>query len=117
MNILQLLTAVEEHSFSGYPLTIKVDEKYDPSKEFDLVGSDLDFIELLKLFPNHNFELVDKAFDNVYAGDLLTKVTESNFYFSMDYQGRNKSRFKDTTIYLNGTQQDFQTIKNYFNLC
>ena len=116
MNILQLLNTVEEHSFSGYPLTIKVDEKFDPAKEFDLVGSDLDFIELLKLFPNHNFELVDKAFDNVYAGDLSKKVTDENFYFSMDYQGKNKSRFRNTNIYLNGTKQDFEIIKQYFNL-
>jgi hypothetical protein len=75
-------------------------------------GGDKEFEEILKLFPNHSFKKIESKMYSNYKGYLST---ESN-YFTLKYEGFWLSKFDCVNITLQGNKEEFELIKNKYNL-
>jgi hypothetical protein len=76
------------------------------------IGGDKEFEEILKLFPNHSFKEIGDSFPSNYTGYLST---ESD-YFTLKYEGFWLSKFDCVNITLQGNKEEFELIKQNYNL-
>ena len=88
-------------------LTLKIQDKI-------YQGSDKQFEEILQLFPNHTFKRVsdENKFVTLYKGHLGSNKN----YFTLNYNGGWISKFDCVQIELSGSKEEFELIKDKYNL-
>lgn len=98
-------TGKEEHNIC---ITLRVEDKV-------YQGSDIQFEEILNLFENHKFKEIktNNKYVTSYEGYL---ETESDDYFTLEYNGGYISKFDLLHVNLKGSKSAFNIIKAKYNL-
>jgi hypothetical protein len=78
------------------------------------LGGDDEFEEILSIFPNHKFEL--SKYENKYNTFYEGYLDKESDYFKLIYNGGWLSKFDLVCIELQGSQEDFELIKQKYNL-